>query len=173
MSAVHSAEFADDLIDEAADAAAGEPDPRHLGRFAWPTDAFAFDPPADPPEGETFAADGPVFRLAPGELATDPDRFQFKRGADPGDGTVRELPAEKFDPDKADPLAVWEDPTDRRRYVVDGHHRHAWATRDNAPWVPVRFVTADDAAGALEAGKAIDAAAKKGGPADAGATFRG
>ena len=48
-------------------------------------------------------------------------------------GTVRDLPAEPFDPKKrAEPFLAWHDPADGQDYVVDGHHGLAWAERDGA-----------------------------------------
>lgn len=75
-------------------------------------------------------------------LVADPARFQFRRGHDAADGTVRDLPAERFDRKRCEELLGWHDPADGRDYVVDGHHRLAWAERDGAARVPVRFVQA-------------------------------
>jgi hypothetical protein len=78
-------------------------------------------------------------------LSADPGRFQFRHGHDATDGTVRELPAEKFDPNKCPPLLAWRDPTDDSENVVDGHHRLAWAERDGAKRIPVQFISAKTA----------------------------
>ena len=90
-------------------------------------------------------------------LRADPERFQFRRGAG-ADGTVRELPAEPFDPAKCEPLAVWPDPADGSVNVIDGHHRFAWAKRDGATEVPVRFLEAPDAESAKRLGEELNRA---------------
>lgn len=71
-------------------------------------------------------------------------------------GTVRDLPAEKFDPAKSPPLVAWTDPADGKHYVIDGHHRLAWAERDGCPRVPVQFVTAGSAEQAKAFGETLN-----------------
>lgn len=93
-----------------------------------------------------------VVWLATARLAADPARFQFRRGHDAADGTVRDLPAERFDPSKRPPLLVWQD-DDGELYVIDGHHRLAWAERDGVSRVPVRVIDADTAEEAREIGR--------------------
>ncbi|VTT96576.1 hypothetical protein : Uncharacterized protein OS=Pirellula staleyi (strain ATCC 27377 / DSM 6068 / ICPB 4128) GN=Psta_0911 PE=4 SV=1 [Gemmataceae bacterium] len=89
-------------------------------------------------------------------VTADPARFQFRTGHDAADGTVRELPAEPFDPEKAEPLALWVDPADGLEYVVDGHHRLAWAERDGVKRVRARYVTAATAEDAKRVGEELN-----------------
>lgn len=81
-------------------------------------------------------------RMPVSQIAVDPDRFQFRDDPDDEDGTVRDLPTDKFDPARCPPIAVWFDPADSRTYVVDGHHRVAWAKRDRAIWIPGNWIDA-------------------------------
>jgi hypothetical protein len=137
---------------------------RRGGQTGWvwaakPTPATAVETPPVTPPTATFSALplqtvsaveplGPVVQVPTARLLADPVRFQFRRGHDSEDGTVRDLPAEKFDPKKCPPLAAWRDPADGGEYVVDGHHRLAWAERDGVTRVPARWIiakTADEA----------------------------
>jgi hypothetical protein len=107
----------------------------------------------------TFAAGptlGPVRAVATSALWTDPARFQFRRGHDSADGTVRDLPTAKYDPAKSPPLIAWHDPETRRDNVIDGHHRFAWAERDGASSVPVQFVNAGSAEEAKAFGERLN-----------------
>jgi hypothetical protein len=145
----------------AAEAMAKHPIPLATHDFD-PQEVLGFDPEAS--EGqpapaqmseEVPAPDSPIYRLSPNEIHTDPARFQWKPDADPTDGTVVEWEG-KYDPETSAPISVWEDPADRRRYVVDGHHRLAKAKQSGAAWVPVQFVDAGDAGEARDIGKTID-----------------
>lgn len=111
-------------------------------------------PPAKalPPKAFSAGASNAVVWLATARLAADPARFQFRRKHDSADGTVRDLPSEAFDPRKCPPLLVWQD-DDGELYVVDGHHRLAWAERDGASRVPVQMIDAESAEEAKEAGR--------------------
>ncbi|WP_439627502.1 phage portal protein family protein [Gemmata sp.] len=109
-------------------------------------------------QGKTFSAApaGGVVHLPTAQLVADPDRFQFRDGA-AADGTVRALPGEPFDPAKCKELLAWRDPADGRDYVVDGHHRLAWAERDGVARVPARYVAAATAAEAKRVGERANA----------------
>lgn len=107
--------------------------------------------PAPQEQPAAFSADAVVW-LPTDRLAADPSRFQYRRGHDADDGTVRDLPTDKFDPRKCPPLAAWHDPESGETFVVDGHHRLAWAERDGVKRVPVRFVQAKTAAEAKRIG---------------------
>jgi hypothetical protein len=113
------------------------------------------------PVGFSTAVKPAIQWVSTHQIHTDPDRFQFKRGADDDSGITKGLPAAKFDEDRAVPLALWHDPADHRNYVVDGHHRFAWGKRDGAKSFPVKFVQAKDAGEAMAAGKRIDAVVPK------------
>ena len=142
--------------------------------WAWAakpaTVAAAEPPPAPaPPPAATFSALpaqstpppaaaplGPVVQVPTARLLADPARFQFRRGHDAEDGTVRDLPAETFDRAKCPPLAAWRDPADGGEYVVDGHHRLAWAERDGVTRVPVRWIGAKTAEEARAIGERLN-----------------
>jgi hypothetical protein len=111
-------------------------------------------PPKTTEPPATFS-DRPVYVPLSG-VRSDPDRFQYRRGADDDDGTVRPLPAAQFDPALCPPLAVWDDPVDGNPYVVDGHHRLAWAERDGATSVPVKWIEAGSAAEAKKVGERLN-----------------
>ncbi|HBJ97282.1 MAG TPA: hypothetical protein DDZ11_13205, partial [Lentisphaeria bacterium] len=82
-------------------------------------------------ETQDAAADGAGDRRVPtltpiSELGIDPQRFQFKSGADKK-GVTRPLQG-AFDQRQARPLYVWEDKSGKK-YVVEGHHRLDLAQR--------------------------------------------
>ena len=86
--------------------------------------AHAGDAAAD---AGTRKEDGRVPTLTPiSELEIDPQRFQFKSGADKK-GVTRPLQG-AFDQRQARPLYVWEDRSGKK-YVVEGHHRLDLAQR--------------------------------------------
>jgi hypothetical protein len=99
---------------------------------------------------------GPVRQIPTSALATDPARFQFRHGHDAEDGTVSDLPAEPFDSHACEPLIVWRDSADKTDYVIDGHHRLAWAERDGAKRIPVRFLDVPTAAEAKAYGERLN-----------------
>lgn len=109
------------------------------------------------PGGAPRFADAAVSMRPVASLSVDPERFQFRSGHD-DDGTVRDLPAARFDPAKCNPLSVWTDPADRRDYVIDGHHRFAWAERDGVKSVPVVYLAASSADEARRIGERINSA---------------
>ena len=87
-------------------------------------DAHAGDAAA---EAGVRAGDRRVPTLTPiSELEIDPQRFQFKSGADKK-GVTRPLQGQ-FDQRQARPLYVWEDRSGKK-YVVEGHHRLDLAQR--------------------------------------------
>ena len=124
---------ADAHANNAADAGARESGAgAHANRAAADADtreesgagAHAGDAAAD---AGTRKEDGRVPTLTPiSELEIDPQRFQFKSGADKK-GVTRPLQGQ-FDQRQARPLYVWED-KDGKKYVVEGHHRLDLAQR--------------------------------------------
>ena len=124
---------ADAHANNAADAGARESGAgAHANRAAADADtreesgagAHAGDAAAD---AGTRKEDGRVPTLTPiSELEIDPQRFQFKSGADKK-GVTRPLQGQ-FDQRQARPLYVWEDRSGKK-YVVEGHHRLDLAQR--------------------------------------------
>lgn len=108
-------------------------------------------PPAPPPPPVEFAL-GAAVPVPLAHLHVDPQRLQWRAGAG-ADGTVRPLPAERYDPSKGGTLLGWRDAASGKALVVEGHHRLAHARRDGVPSVPVQFVDAPDAAAAREIGR--------------------
>lgn len=103
-----------------------------------------------------MGATTPIHMIPLASIAVDPERFQFRRGADDESGTVRDIPPGTFDPAKCKPLAVWEDPADGRTYLVDGHHRYEWAERDGVESLPVFYIPAKTAAEAKAVGERLN-----------------
>lgn len=126
----------------------------------------ATEPSPSPPAERRAAGmsddydDAPAKMVATSRLSTDPSRFQFRRSHDADDGTVREPPSEKFDAAKCKPLLVWRDKgSDDEDFVIDGHHRLAWAERDGAKRVPVKYIKAKTAEEAKAIGKKANTSA--------------
>ena len=130
-------------------------------------------PPPDPGAGgsDPFAFSDGAELVPMASVNTDPDRFQFRAGH-AEDGTVRDLPATRFDPRQCKPALTWKDPGGNR-WLVDGHHRKAHAERDGAEWFPVQDIAADSAEEAREIGRKANTFAEKEGAAHVGGTFPG
>lgn len=69
-----------------------------------------------------------VVAVSPGEIAVDPKRFQFKAGGDEAGATDRLKGVDKWDPVKGGMILAWRDEAGKL-WLVDGHQRHALATR--------------------------------------------
>ena len=63
-----------------------------------------------------------------------------------------------FDVTAAGLIGVWEDPDDKKIYVIDGHRRLRLAKRLRTPVVAVGFVTAERESGAFAAGVVLNLA---------------
>ncbi|PZQ57975.1 MAG: hypothetical protein DI570_18915 [Phenylobacterium zucineum] len=88
---------------------------------------------------DLFAGDGsmnlkgrPISAVTfdPGQLATDPTRFQYKAGGDSEGVTSRLRGVEAWDPLAAGRVIVWED-AQGVRFVADGHQRFGLVRRLN------------------------------------------
>ena len=78
------------------------------------------EPSGEPSAGPQLSKD--TFSFAPEQLNVDPQRFQFRSAAN-AEGTEGRLKGvEKWNPDAAGRLMVWEDKAGKH-WVVDGHHR--------------------------------------------------
>lgn len=121
--------------------------------WVWAPPAVPPQPPPAPPPAPVEFALGAAVPVPVALLGTDPARLQWRPGANPADGTARQLPAEQYDPAKAGTLLGWRDPANGRALVVEGHHRLAHARRDGVASVPVRFVDAPDAETARAIGR--------------------
>ena len=79
-----------------------------------------------------------------GQIAVDPERFQFKQGVDrQGVQVGNSLDGvSKWDATAEGRIQVWEDPADGRYYVVNGHNRLAKAKELGIPTLPVEVLIA-------------------------------
>jgi hypothetical protein len=71
------------------------------------------------------------------KLATDTDRFQNRKGAF-SELTARTV-AEKFNPNKFDPVVIWVDPKTQKQIVISGHSRLEGMKRRKATEIPARY----------------------------------
>jgi hypothetical protein len=116
------------------------------------------------------AAAGTVSTMKTDDLHVDPERFQFKANADAA-GVTKPIEG-KYDPEKAGVIAVWDDPSDGKTYVVNGHHRFDRAKSDGAESVNVLHIAANDAAEARMKGALINIGEGRGTATDAAKVFR-
>ncbi|HEY1188021.1 MAG TPA: hypothetical protein VGE74_10205, partial [Gemmata sp.] len=122
-------------------------------------------PPPNPQPGRVYA-------VAPGHVAVDPGRFQFKLHTNER-GVGAELSGvTTYDPDLAGVLAVWKDPGDGKTYIVNGHHRLDLAHRAGANEVSVRYLTAATPEEARAKGALINIAEGRGTAVDAAKFLR-
>jgi hypothetical protein len=106
-------------------------------------------------------------------LKRDPVRFQYKTNV--GKGGVSDKMKDDdvaWNHDLAGVLAVWDDPVDGETYVVNGHHRHEKAERQDVPDVDIRRIDAKDAREARAIGALINIAEGQGTSLDAAKVFR-
>lgn len=87
-----------------------------------------------------------IGRMSLAELHVDPTRFQYKQHlTDLQTGTTEALKdVRKWNEDLAGVISVWKDPANGKVYVVNGHHRHALASRLGVQTIPVREIFAAD-----------------------------
>ena len=117
---------------------------------------------------------GTVETITPNQIEVDPKRFQYKIiGAETKTGEVGSLSGVKtFNPDLAGIIQVWQDPTDGKTYVVNGHNRLALANKLGADEVTVRYLNVKDAAEARAVGALTNIAEGRGDALDAAKFFR-
>ena len=105
-------------------------------------------------------------------LSVDPDRFQYKRGMGQGGAGAKLKKLREYNPELGGILAVWNDPSDNKTYVVNGHHRFELAKRTEYPEVAVHVLEAENAAEARTKGALINIAEGQGNADDAANIFR-
>lgn len=114
-----------------------------------------------------------VREMHPDAVHVDPKRFQFKLKTDAKTGVGQELAGvQTYNPELAGVLAVWDDPADKKTYVVNGHHRLDLAKRALAQKVLVRRLNAKTAEEARAKGALINIAEGKGTAIDAAKFLR-
>jgi hypothetical protein len=126
------------------------------------------------PEGgaQGPAKPGDVRNMPPTGVEVDAERFQYKIGAS-ASGEVGSLSGvEKWDPNLAGVISVWQDPEDGKTYVINGHNRLALAKRLGADDVTVRYLDAKDAQEARAIGAMQNIAEGAGKETDAAKFFR-
>jgi hypothetical protein len=118
----------------------------------------------------------PGTRLIPNfpvdQMRLDPERFQYKIGAGRGGQTGSLSDAPAFNQDLAGVVHLWHDPADGGDYVVNGHNRHALATRAGEKGMDARFLDAKTAEEARTQGAMINIAEGQGTALDAAKLFR-
>lgn len=125
------------------------------------------------PEAATGAPKpGEVRNVKPADVEVDPERFQYKIGSS-ATGEVGSLSGvQRWDPNLAGVISVWQDPEDGKTYVVNGHNRLALAKRLGAEEVTVRHLKAGSAQEARAIGAMQNIAEGAGSEIDAGKFFR-
>ena len=104
-----------------------------------------------------------------GQIAVDPQRFQFKQGVDSQGVQVGNSleGVSKWDSTAEGRIQVWEDPADGRYYVVNGHNRLAKAKELGIPTLPVEELIAKTPEQARAIGAAANIKSNSGTPFDA------
>ncbi len=110
----------------------------------------------------------------PNLIAVDPKRFQYKiSGRDTSSGSVGSLKGvRKWDANLAGIVQVWQDPKNKKVYVVNGHNRLDLAKKLDVPQVTVRFLKAKSAPEARAIGALTNIAEGRGNAQDAAKFFR-
>jgi len=135
-----------------------------------PATAAPFTPPPGY-GGHPWAGGTPdpsiVYNVPVPDIHADPERFQFKLNTDKA-GVTQELKGvEHWNPDFAGVLLAWQDPADRRTYVINGHHRLELARRLGVDTLPLKYVTAASAKEARAIGALVNIAEGRGTALDA------
>jgi len=145
----------------------------HAGRVVSGELPASQDRPEPVPKAPRPPKPGAVKTVPPGELHVDPARFQFKLNTNNPAGVTDELKSVKtWNPDLAGVISVWRDPKDGQTYVVNGHHRHALATRLGSKDLAVRYIDAADSKEARAVGALVNIAEGRGTAIDAAKFMR-
>lgn len=117
---------------------------------------------------------GTIGEIAPDSIQVDPKRFQYKIiGEHTKTGEVGSLTdVQRYDPNLGGILQVWQDPSDGKTYVVNGHNRLALAKKLGAEKVAVRYLDVKDAQEARAVGALTNIAEGRGNALDAAKFFR-
>jgi lambda family phage portal protein len=117
---------------------------------------------------------GTIGEIDPATIEVDPKRFQYKIiGEHTQSGEVGSLSGvQKYDPQLAGILQVWQDPSDGKTYVVNGHNRLALAKRAGAERVAVRYLDVQNDKEARAVGALTNIAEGRGTAEDAAKFFK-
>ena len=124
-----------------------------------------------PVRGGQPPAPGEVGSIATNLLKLAPKRFQYKLNTDES-GVTNLLKGQRWNPQLAGVVSVWQDPADRQYYVVNGHHRVQLARENRVPQLNVLHIPALDAAEARATGAIQNIADGRGTAVDAAKFFR-
>jgi hypothetical protein len=103
----------------------------------------------------------------------DPDRFQYKLGAQGEHGVTDALKGtQAWDPNAGTGILVWKDPEAGKVFVINGHHRLDIAKKLGVPQVETRFITAKNAEEARLIGATTNIKQGRGTSVDAAKVFR-
>ena len=107
------------------------------------------------------------------DLHVDPERFQYKLGANKKGVTAGQFSDIEYNPAFAGTIHIWRDPDNGKDYVVNGHHRTELAKRSGYKGkVQVFYLDADTPAEARAAGALINIAGGRGTAIDAAKFMR-
>jgi len=79
-----------------------------------------------------------TFEMNTNDISINPERFQYKTSTN-AEGITDLYKNVEYDPKQAGSLTIWQDPSDGKYYVIDGHHRLEMAKRSNVPSVEVKL----------------------------------
>jgi hypothetical protein len=145
------------------------------GAIPKPTGVSAREAQVTPVESKSQArktASGQVAEVPTNQILADPERFQFKANMGEGGAGAELRGVQKYDPELAGVVLVWEDPANGQTYVVNGHHRLELAKRTNQPSMLVRYIKAGTSTEARTKGALVNIAEGRGTPIDAAKLFK-
>jgi hypothetical protein len=124
-------------------------------------------------EPHKYGKPGKTYDMGTEHVHFDPERFQYKLGAQGKHGVGTALgDVKKWDPELAGAVSVWRDPANGKTYVVNGHHRLDLANKLGVKQVTAKYLDAPDAATARAKGAMTNIAEGRGTPLDAAKFFR-
>ena len=77
------------------------------------------------------------------KIHTDTKRFQNRQDA--FSEASADSVAKNFDPNKFDPIVVWQDPKAKKTFVLSGHSRYEGMKRRKSPTIAVRYFSGSEA----------------------------
>ena len=115
-----------------------------------------------------------IDEIDPANISVDPKRFQYKIiGEITKTGSVGSLGGvKKWDENLAGIIQVWEDKSDKKLYVVNGHNRLDLAKKTGVGQVTIRYLQAESAKEARGIGALTNIAEGRGTALDAAKFFR-
>jgi 2'-5' RNA ligase len=125
-----------------------------------------------PPLARGEVAPGKVGEMATRDLHVAPHKFQYKLSTDAEGVSTLLKDTKVYNPDLANVISVWRDPTDGKFYTVNGHHRYELAKRTGQKTVTVRHIVASDATAARAIGAMQNIAEGRGTAIDAAKFLR-